>query len=959
MKNEEEGGNNEEAAAAAGEGIEEDTSNRSASMDKKDTADVAAEGGDNSSGHGGLRTEKAGDDAREKKMAAAALGQYVEMMAVDDGNNGTRSNNGAEDSDDDDDERKMPATAEPNNIGGTAGIDMSSMAAASAMMVDDGDGDGAVEEKKEDMEEGVEEDRKPSANADGNGSPMPAAAASDDGDVIRRNKHGNRLCYVDECSKGGRRDFGWMCVEHFRELNERDPAAAAAAKAAANPTPRREMKSKPTPVGSIRDAGNARRGADGRRLCDVADCPIKARREAGFMCGPHYRELRDRDPAAAEAALVAAGASHLPREKKLVSSAEVSSLYDGQNYGIELEPRRSKRKDPNDANTDANGGEMGGRYPARKRARTDQQQSVGCKNEPTAKPTRPITTLTLAAGTAAASRDGNVRRNNKGAILCAVHGCLKKSRSESGYMCKAHYKYCNENSCNPADLEVNGDDETVVVRRSASRCNAKAGRGDQNTKNSPPPAAAASPATKATTSASLPTLSSEIRRNSNGNRYCAVENCSKRAIGSKTNWMCKAHFDEFYPSASENSKAGGISSAAASRSTPTSSSAASSSSLVKVAVKIGGKREDSGTAEAQIPVPLAPPLKKKKAIRAKLDYGKLEPLGKPAELPTAPNTGKCQWSFERSSRVLLAKFSLGKDEQMHPTDYEYLTKMMERDDLSVVSEGLANDLNPSLWHFSFIDGLAGEEWCHRVRRFSRQIVPESDLVQNLSAAKTTEGDSVSPKYFVTHKEEEKNVSMQLSCFFQYLAKRTACLEHIASIRESKGLDPLNPTCPDDRVGRAKNDEELFEFTSHDGKECSVNVVDDVLYLIDYDMEKLLPPLREDFSKAFKAPAFLPGGEECMMNDINTNGRPSMGPNFYVTPPASFTAFHQDGHGTVDSGHVCLSGYNEVIMLRRMPEENKLHAMSILNGDKDGEGSYNTLYGLPHLDGLAQDPKWVS
>ena len=308
---------------------------------------------------------------------------------------------------------------------------------------------------------------------------------------------------------------------------------------------------------------------------------------------------------------------------------------------------------------------------------------------------------------------------------------------------------------------------------------------------------------------------------------------------------------------------------------------------------------------------------------------------------------------------MLAKFSLGKDEKMDPVDYEYLTKMMERDDLSVVSEGLANDLNPSLWNFSFIDGLAGEEWCHRVRRFSRQIVPESDLVQNLSAAKTTEGDSVSPKYFVTHKEEEKNVSMQLSCFFQYLAKRTACLEHIASIRESKGLDPLNPTCPDDRVGRAKNDEELFEFTSHDGKECSVNVVDDVLYLIDYDMEKLLPPLREDFSKAFKAPAFLPGGEECMMNNINTNGRPSMGPNFYVTPPASFTAFHQDGHGTVDSGHVCLSGYNEVVMLRRMPEESKLHAMSILNGDKDGAGSYNTLYGLPHLDGLAQDPKWVS
>ena len=875
-------------AAAAAEGIEEDTSNHAASMDKKDTADVAAEGGDNGSGHGRLRTEKAGDDACNKKMAAAALGQYVEMMAVDDGNNGTRSNNGAEDSDGDDDQRKMPAISEPNSIGGTAGVDMSAIAAASAMMVDDGDDDGAVEEKKEDMEE--EEDRKPSTNADGNGSPIPAAAGSDD--AIRRTEYGSRLCYVDECSKIGRRESGWMCGEHFRELRDRDPAAAAAAKAAANPTPRHQQSNK----------------------------------------------------------------------KKRVSSAEVSSLYDGQNYGIELEPRRSKRKNPNDANTEANGGEMGGRYPARKRARADQQQSMGCKNEPTAKPTRPITTLTLAAGTAAASRDGNVRRNNKGAILCAVHGCLKKSRSESGYMCKAHCTFCKENSCAPADLEVNDGGETIFVRRSASRptsASSKSSRGEKNTKESSPSATTKSPTTAVATRANLPTLSSEIRRNSNGNRYCAVENCSKRAIGSKTNWMCKAHFDEFYPSARENSKAGGISSAAASRPAPTSSSAASSSSLVKVAVKIGGKREDSGTAEAQLPVPLAPPPKQKKATHAKLDYDKLEPLGKPGELPTPPNTGKCQWSFERSSRVLLAKFCLGKEEKMHPADYYYLTKMMERDDLSVVSEGLANNLNPSLWNFSFIDGLAGEEWCHRVRRFSRQIVPESDLVQDSSAAKSTKEGSVLPKYFVTHKEEEKNISMQLSCFFQYLAKRTACLEHIASIREAKGLDPLNPTGPDDRVGRAKNDEELFEFTSHDGQECSVNVIDDVLYLIDYDMEKLLPPLREDFSKAFKAPAFLPGGEECMMNNINTNGRPSMGPNFYVTPPASFTAFHQDGHGTVDSGHVCLSGYNEVIMLRRMPEENKLHAMSILNGDKDGEGSYNTLYGLPHLDGLAQDPKWVS
>jgi len=36
-------------------------------------------------------------------------------------------------------------------------------------------------------------------------------------------------------------------------------------------------------------------------------------------------------------------------------------------------------------------------------------------------------------------------------------------------------------------------------------------------------------------------------------------------------------------------------------------------------------------------------------------------------------------------------------------------------------------------------------------------------------------------------------------------------------------------------------------------------------------------------------------------------------------------YRQDGHGTVDSGHACLNGYNEAIMLRRLPEEHKINA----------------------------------
>lgn len=39
----------------------------------------------------------------------------------------------------------------------------------------------------------------------------------------------------------------------------------------------------------------------------------------------------------------------------------------------------------------------------------------------------------------------------------------------------------------------------------------------------------------------------------------------------------------------------------------------------------------------------------------------------------------------------------------------------------------------------------------------------------------------------------------------------------------------------------------------------------------------------------------------------------MGPYLFITRPGPITTFHKDGFGSVDSGHLCLSGYNEIIM----------------------------------------------
>jgi hypothetical protein len=73
----------------------------------------------------------------------------------------------------------------------------------------------------------------------------------------------------------------------------------------------------------------------------------------------------------------------------------------------------------------------------------------------------------------------------------------------------------------------------------------------------------------------------------------------------------------------------------------------------------------------------------------------------------------------------------------------------------------------------------------------------------------------------------------------------------------------------------------------------------------------------------------------------------------------YTQVHQDGHGTVDSGHSNLSGYNEVVILRRLPECHKLNACDMvpaLEGGRREHQAMNMLYRLPH-DDRDDKPNW--
>lgn len=112
-------------------------------------------------------------------------------------------------------------------------------------------------------------------------------------------------------------------------------------------------------------------------------------------------------------------------------------------------------------------------------------------------------------------------------------------------------------------------------------------------------------------------------------------------------------------------------------------------------------------------------------------------------------------------------------------------------------------------------------------------------------------------------------------------------------------------------------------------------------------------LHADLQRNFRVD-LLPGGRHCLQHWLAPECRPFMGPNLFVSPPGPHTWFHEDGGGDVDSGHMCLDGTNEVVILRRMSTRHKQRALNLLAGDS---GEYDLCL-APH-DRTQNVPGWTA
>ena len=252
----------------------------------------------------------------------------------------------------------------------------------------------------------------------------------------------------------------------------------------------------------------------------------------------------------------------------------------------------------------------------------------------------------------------------------------------------------------------------------------------------------------------------------------------------------------------------------------------------------------------------------------------LEPIEPPDAIPEFPSTSSCYWTFNEANRVLLGKFTVGSSDRIRDEDKIFLLQMMERDDISVVTEGLVHGLDKDKWDLNNISKCVGERFHHKVISFTNE---ENRSRQSKYSSNKPKARSEKKEGSLPSSEKKKNDDIKTShqkkatCAVQSVDRRA---EFQSLFKEQKIFYSMRVA---DYISYLKKwhdvvcrggDDSKFVFKSFSGDEVTLDVVKTVLYLIDYDIIKLLPRLYDDFKRCFRLSGdFFPGGSQCMMSSV--------------------------------------------------------------------------------------------
>jgi len=173
-----------------------------------------------------------------------------------------------------------------------------------------------------------------------------------------------------------------------------------------------------------------------------------------------------------------------------------------------------------------------------------------------------------------------------------------------------------------------------------------------------------------------------------------------------------------------------------------------------------------------------------KKLFAGVSHDDLRPLPPPPplDLNRFPNTNFCTWTFDDDTRVLHADFRRqdGADVCLTAKDEKFLLEMYERDDITVVSEGLAASLDRQKWTLDYLSRIAGDEYYHKFRRFDKAN-PEQEAIRPKTKASSIDEQRESGK--MDHAEIDTCLSMKVKDYVNYLRHRGECLDPDGQIGE--------------------------------------------------------------------------------------------------------------------------------------------------------------------------------
>ena len=250
-----------------------------------------------------------------------------------------------------------------------------------------------------------------------------------------------------------------------------------------------------------------------------------------------------------------------------------------------------------------------------------------------------------------------------------------------------------------------------------------------------------------------------------------------------------------------------------------------------------------------------PPIPKQHGELDEYDMEPIEPanlraIPLPPPLPPFPK-GKCIWSWDEKHRVLLADFTKSYDDAgctliMDRCDEQYFFQMLERNDVTVISEGLVSTrlIDTNLWSLQTLEQTLGGEYYHKFRRFDSGPLRSPSS----SSAEIKEGQG---KQYKKYFEQDSMYSMKIRDYVQYLRQR----------RQVLGTDKATTNISSE-----------FKFVDHNEKEHKIDVAKTALYMIDFDIGKLFPQLYDNFLESMQLKGVLPGGEHCLMHSVRWDRR---------------------------------------------------------------------------------------